>query len=651
MRKLLLSLVASFVLFFSAKAQYTLALSWEKNPKLHQISNELKTESAVFVLDRRHIQYRHEGDETYVYRTMHRIIKVLDDKGIESFNKIEIYVGNHELEEVKARTIMADGTVKEVPREKMKRTKDEEGRASYVFAMEGVERNSEIELLYKEKKAFAVFGSEQFQFSIPTVKAEFMLIVPQSIRFETKGYNGFPSATDSVLDLKHFYYATADNIPGLEEEQYSNRDAFLMKINYRLSYVDKENPDVRLFTWDDLAKRLYNNYYKISDRDKKVVEKYLKSIDVTDKDNDEQKIRKIEDAMKSNINMSNDIADESYLKFDKIVEKKLTTESGFTAFFLACLQVADIDHEYGLTTNRFKDPLDDKFEYWNSLDLSVVFFPKLKKYLSVTAVFYRMPFIPPAAAGNKGVFLKRVSLGGMTSAIATVRNISFMPLEASDNNIEADIKFDEEMTPQVDLKVIFKGYNANGLRESFIYIPKDKEKEFVQSLVYIASTPEQIKSYEVENTAFSNYYDNKPLNVIAKIESPQLMEKAGPKYLFKIGEVIGRQAQMYQEKERKLPIDMAFPHVLYRTISVTIPEGYMVSNPEAIKIMQEHKSPSGEQTMAFISNYKMEGNKLMVTVREFYSKVNYPTSDIETFKNIINAAADFNKVILVLEKK
>src|SRR5690606_7466214 len=196
------------------------------------------------------------------------------------------------------------------------------------------------------------------------------------VRFDTKGYNGFPTATDSLIDGKHFYYATAANIPALEEEQYSNWEAFRMNIDYRLSYIDKENTDVKLFTWDDLARSLYSDYYEFSDKDKKVIEKYLASIGVSGQDNEEQKIRKIEDAVKSNIAMSEAIADESYLKFDKIVEKKLTTESGFTAFFLACLQVAGVSHEYGLTSNRFEEPLDDKFENWNSLDISVVYFPK-----------------------------------------------------------------------------------------------------------------------------------------------------------------------------------------------------------------------------------------------------------------------------------
>jgi hypothetical protein len=73
-------------------------------------------------------------------------------------------------------------------------------------------------------------------------------------------------------------------------------------------------------------------------------------------------------------------------------------------------------------------------------------------------------------------------------------------------------------------------------------------------------------------------------------------------------------------------------------------------NPETIRIAVEHKSTSGQQTMAFISDYKMEGNKMYITVKEFYGQVNYPASDIDIFKKVINAAADFNKVVLVLEK-
>ena len=40
-----------------------------------------------------------------------------------------------------------------------------------------------------------------------------------------------------------------------------------------------------------------------------------------------------------------------------------------------------------------------------------------------------------------------------------------------------------------------------------------------------------------------------------------------------------------------------------------------------------------------------------VDVMETYAQLRYELSEFETFKKVINAAADFNKVVLVLEKK
>ena len=48
---------------------------------------------------------------------------------------------------------------------------------------------------------------------------------------------------------------------------------------------------------------------------------------------------------------------------------------------------------------------------------------------------------------------------------------------------------------------------------------------------------------------------------------------------------------------------------------------------------------------------KVTGNVLDIEVTETYHEILYPLSQFETFKKVINAAADFNKVVLVLEKK
>ncbi len=54
--------------------------------------------------------------------------------------------------------------------------------------------------------------------------------------------------------------------------------------------------------------------------------------------------------------------------------------------------------------------------------------------------------------------------------------------------------------------------------------------------------------------------------------------------------------------------------------------------------------------MSFVSGFTKEGNIVKIHVREEYRNIYYPVSQYEDFKKIINAAADFNKIVLVLEK-
>ena len=107
---------------------------------------------------------------------------------------------------------------------------------------------------------------------------------------------------------------------------------------------------------------------------------------------------------------------------------------------------------------------------------------------------------------------------------------------------------------------------------------------------------------------------------------------------------------MYQEKPRQMPAELSFPHVLDRVITLHIPEGYIVKNADDINLNVTHTN-NGEITMGFVSSYTQTGNIITVTVNETYKEINYPLDQFEEFKNVINASADFNKIVLVLEHK
>ena len=55
-------------------------------------------------------------------------------------------------------------------------------------------------------------------------------------------------------------------------------------------------------------------------------------------------------------------------------------------------------------------------------------------------------------------------------------------------------------------------------------------------------------------------------------------------------------------------------------------------------------------TMGFISTYTLNDAELLINIHEFYKEIYYPVDTFEEFRKVINASADFNKVVLVLEK-
>jgi len=127
--------------------------------------------------------------------------------------------------------------------------------------------------------------------------------------------------------------------------------------------------------------------------------------------------------------------------------------------------------------------------------------------------------------------------------------------------------------------------------------------------------------------------------------------KIGDIYLFKVGMVIGPQSELYSEEKRVSDAENESNHGYTRVIVFEIPEGYKATNLEALNMNVACIDSNGTRSAEFISSYKIEGNKITVTVEENYKKVIYPLAQFEDFRKVINAAADFNKIVVYFEKK
>ena len=645
----------ALVLFSMQGYSQLLTISWEEKPELHTIKNaSFLKESAIVIREDIQMELVPKGkDDIMFMKRIHRIIRVNDEKGIEMYNKIKIgYSKEQPIISVKARTITSTGKVIALSADAFKDLTDEQGNMDKIFAMEGVEKGAEIEYIVFQEQRFSSFGTEYMQDAVPTIENNFELITPSALIFELKSYNQVKVEKDSVFEEKNHVLAHSENLIGLEEEKYASYLPHFARIEYVFTYnLNAKGRGIRIYTWDGIAKTIYTSYSQFTDKEKKAVKKLLEdNKEFAACNGNKEKIAWIENFVKTTFVQQEYVADENASNIDFILKNKVTNESGIKNLFALLFTVQNITYEMGYTISRFTKEFDYNFVNADNLKECMFYFPDTKQYLAPNEPFYRTPFIPPTWCGNQSFFCKTLQLGDIITASAENRKIPEMAPELSYHNHEVSVTFNTAMdTSIIQIANEFKGYNAIDVMPIFVFLEKEKRDEATKDVLRTSQKDEKIDNFKYENNDYKSFMMGKPLRVSATIHATNNIEKAGNKYLFKIGELIGRQEEMYQEKERKFDLEIPNAHQYVRHIKVTIPAGYKVNNVDKLK-MNVLANVDGRESCKFVSDYTLTGNILEVNVFEIYHETFTAKKEYDTYKKVINASADFNKIVVVLEK-
>jgi len=652
MKKLLTTISAFFVCLFNHAQTNNLILEkWEATPTLHTLDGKYAGESAVILMDKRRIEYIDENQELFTYRTLHRIVHINNDNGIEAFNRAYLPVAdNKDIVSIKARTILPGGKIIEVSSENIKDLK-EDGQMYKIFAMEGLVKGCEVEFYYTYKRNTNYFGRENIQGAFPILEAKVEIVCPARLVYDLRTYNTSSRPSDTLIDQKRFVSFIVKNIAGVEEEKYSAFEVNLVRCEYKLSYNLARSKNEKLFTWDEFAKRAHSRYTTCTEKELKKTDDFVNDLKLNKLTSDLEKIVAAENYLKKNILAREDIDGEDGENIEKIIKSKLASYNGIVKLYGAIFRNLGINHEYVLAADRQKLIIERNFENWSNCDKPVIFFPGLKKYLAPTEMEFRFPWINPNWGNASAIYCKSTTISNFTTAFAEIKSVPLEDYALSSINTDAEIELNNSAdTLLINIKQIYSGYAASTYKSIFTFSSPEDQKQIIKEMIKFGTKSENVVSSKLENQDFENYHNNKPFVLSATVKASELVETAGNKIIIKIGDIIGPQVEMYQEKPRQFPMEIDFPHILERKIKFTIPAGYIVKNPDDLKIDHVYKE-NGQVTMGFVSSYKLEGNILTVAILEEYRKSNYPLTQYEDFRKIINAAADFNKVSIVLEKK
>lgn len=597
-----------------------------------------------------HVQYDYvlENNQFLMYATHHRIVLVNNNEAIQSNNRIIISMHSTlELTDVRARSINKDGKVVNFDINNLKEIKDEGSDQSYrIFAIEGVENGSEVEYFFTRKMYAFLFDRIFIQADAPVKASSFILTCPAHLQFDFKTYFGLPEVAGKEGEERNVYTMQSENIPAMKKEVFSYVDANRKRVEFKLAY-NTARSKARINTWEDAGKNFYSRLTSLTKDEEKAIDKFYNNMADKSASPTDVRIKTIEQKIKTSIQVDEDARGENASQLHSIIKNKIASKEGITRLFLAVFGRANIGVHPVLTCDRQSSRFDGTFDTWGYLDDYLLFFPATKGFIAPYSFQHRYPFVPEQFTATDGLFIEPFSLGTTRSGLASVKAIPAPDYKLNFNNLDIEVSFNEDLSGNViKKKELFGGYNGLYFTPYLPIMTKEHKVNMVETLTKSSAPDAEIVKWNAEAVT-EGIHDHFLMDV--EFKSTHFIERAGPRLLFKVGELIGPQTEMYRDDKRVNPVENDFNRLYDRKIRVFLPSGYTIKNPDEINSNVVYHS-DGKPPFAFISKYTLNGNVLDIEISEYYSEISVPLNRYEEFRKVINAAADFNKVTLVLEK-
>ena len=628
----------------------TINYDWSEKPS-YPVTEEDRKVPVVYLKEVTILEFYYAEQHLVNNKFYHRAVLLNSDEAINSYNKIYLPMSSDDdLRRHKARVISPDGSVKELDEKSIQEATDEESQQKYrFFALDGLTKGSIVEYFYSMTEMDYLGAREVFQSDVLKKNVEFRIITPKNIIFATKSYNGCPvMEEDTSIKEQNVRFLKIDRVPEVKKEEFALYAPNLMQVVYKL---DKNTNNNRkdIINYKAIAQTYWDIMHEELDKpsEKAITKLITKDLKIDPNGVFETNIRLIENYIKTSLMVHKGVPTSTIAE---ILKNKVTNDNGVTKLYAHLFDRLNIEYELVITSDRYKIKFDPDFQAYNFLDRFLFYFPDIKKYLDPEDQIYRLGLFSYHYNYNYGLFVKTVTLGDFKSGTGEVRFIDAPDFQKSKHNIYVDVTFGANMaTTNIELQVLMDGYYASGIQPYYDYMKEEQIRETNESIVKDVIKNANITEVTVENKGQENFC-LKPLVLKATLTSDETVENAGNKYLFKVGEMIGPQMEMYQKEERKFPVENDYNRTYHREIKFRIPEGYVIKNPDAMK-MDVFYEEKGERQIAFTSTYTIKGDQVEVVVDEYYKRIAFPLALFEQYRKVINAAADFNKVVLIFEKK
>lgn len=577
----------------------------------------------------------------------HLKILVQSKKGIEELNKFYVPIkqkntywgGTYDETEVKARIIQSDGSFVAISRDSIFKG-ELDGRLYNYFAFDNLKIGSVIEVFIKTPKASNGYPSEflltQKYPTLSRIIAYHNKANLDPVIYQPKGYEiKYEEQIDQDLNnrLLLFKYESLPAAKRQELSNYANDNLFL--------HIQPANRD-RL---TDMMKMLFQmNLGYTSSFYKKVEGKPLKRslkdsekfIDVWFIKSDTSaivKLRRAEFFLKTK--------NETFMLGLNNSGRYLVNQVPMEKFHLMYTysKLIGLNPKLIFASRGDYHPTPDNFLCPNYFDFPLIYFPGLDVYYSVDPDD-RIGPAPARFFNSNAVYFNihgkpKIEPFKIQEPSANF-SIDSLNIQLSFQGDELKAEFKKVLIGNTALDYLVE---INGAREGKIL----EERE---SLIRYYFPKSDILSTKAKNETLDKAFVL-PLTIYSTLKCSDLVVDLDSILIVELGSVIGNQRELSGDENSKRETGMYLENNTHyvRELSISIPAGYKVKNANDFTIKFV-----GNDVIGFKSEAKIKGNKLTITVDEYYNKTSYLPEDYELMKQVYSASHKFYTTKLFLAK-
>jgi len=600
----------------------------------------------------------------------HQRIKILKKEGVEY---ADFRIGLHksgsdyeELQNLKAITFNLEGD-KIVENELERKGILSEEVNKYLnmtsFTLPNVKVGSVIDIKYEIdcKNFFRNMRPWEFQHEIPTIYSEYEVIVPEYFYFSKftlgfENYSTFEETTNSstitfsntyitnstagtrqteyenVNYSNNIYHWIAEDMPSFKKESYlSTIDNYIQQVQFELQSAKFPNSQLYNYSesWESINKNLIedDDFGKVIFSSERPVRELTESL-IQGATSNTEKVAILLDYLHKNFKFTG-----SQRIYSKGINKVLKDKNGNVAdlnFLLALmLKAAGIESKPVVLSTRengiFLFPTVTGFNYvvlQCELDGNEVLLDGASEYCGINEV-------PFKCLNGKGMVVGGVAPGW----------VDFMGCGQARTLYQSNLSIAPDGIIDGEIQIKRSGYAAMSLRS--------KIGSFNTTEKYIEDYAQKRINWDIEEHHFEGVNNtNEPVSEKLNVKMKDVAMFTGERIYLNPLIFSAIEDNPFKLKERKYPVDFGYKDMEYETVTIDIPEGYVIEEmPQSIKITMP-----GNKASYAVSVSKLGESKIQIATNLTRAQTIFVAEEYEGLKEFFNRIIDKNKEQIILKK-